>query len=35
MYQRILLATDGSDGAAVALEHAVVLAERFDGVIPR
>lgn len=30
MYERILLATDGSPPARAATEHAVALAERFD-----
>lgn len=30
MYERILFPTDGSEGAQVALEHAIGLARRFD-----
>lgn len=30
MYDSILVATDGSEAAATAVEHAVALAERFD-----
>ena len=30
MYDSILVATDGSDGAAIAVEHAIELARRFD-----
>ncbi len=30
MYDSILIATDGSEAAATAVDHAVVLADRFD-----
>ena len=30
MYDRILIPTDGSKGAEVAVEHAAVIAEKFD-----
>ncbi|QLK25488.1 universal stress protein [Natrinema zhouii] len=30
MYDSILVATDGSEAAATAVEHAIALAERFD-----
>ncbi|QHS17449.1 universal stress protein [haloarchaeon 3A1-DGR] len=33
MYDDILLPTDGSDGALVAVDHAMALAERFDSTL--
>lgn len=33
MYQQILVPTDGSDGARIAAEHAIELAEQFDASI--
>ncbi|EHK02155.1 hypothetical protein HRED_05458 [Candidatus Haloredivivus sp. G17] len=30
MYDRILIPTDGSKGAEAAVEHAAVIAEKFD-----
>lgn len=33
MYERIVVPTDGSDPAALATDHAMTLAERFDAVV--
>jgi nucleotide-binding universal stress UspA family protein len=33
MYERIVVPTDGSEHAALAVDHAMTLAERFDAVV--